>query len=153
MASASQTTPDRQLGPDDEHGSTDAGDATTAGLPTPSLSTGSTPPAPAVESPLTSMKRKEPASAFSSASDVGGSAMSLDPPAVGKGKARSASPMEDIQELEDEARSAKRRSTNAPTPRRRSARGGTPATAPMSPVEPPSSGPTTRHRAKVARLS
>ncbi|KAL8278358.1 hypothetical protein RQP46_009250 [Phenoliferia psychrophenolica] len=188
MTSASQTTPERH--PDaEEGGSTDAGDQTTIGLPTPIVSE----TAPPLDADATihpshshspSTKRKEPASASSSASDVeaasddgAGSAMSLDEPGARmKGKGRNIEPMderEELEELEEEAKAAaavkgakgaKRRSIAAtartPAPRRKAgARGGTPATDALPSSSQETSavddlpGPTTRRRAKVARLS
>lgn len=194
MTSASQTTPERPTDAyegEGEGGSTDAGDQTTIGLNTP---TGAD-PAPGLDTDATihpahshspAMKRKEPASAFSSASDVeaasddgAGSAMSLDEPGARmKGKGRSIEPMDEreelaeLEELEEEAKAAasvkvakgaKRRSiaasARAPTPRRKAGpRGGTPTdAAPSSSQDAPAvdslPGPTTRRRAKVARLT
>lgn len=180
MASLSLTTPDRIMDDPEHDPSTDAGD-TTVGPMTPVVGLGSDTTIQ-IGSPIpTSLKRKEPASAFSSASDVdgedmAGSAMSLDlepmrmvmqpPKAIPEEKeeeevvakpTEELAPEEEVASVENAGRGTRRRSVAAkpaPTSRRRT--GGRRATSEpvdLATLETGLPGPTTRRRAKVARLS
>ncbi|KAK4699362.1 ser/thr/tyr protein kinase RAD53, partial [Phenoliferia sp. Uapishka_3] len=189
MDTASCTTPDRQDMDDSESHdlSTDAG---TIGLPTPVVAQTEFDPqstrrmSTSGDSPIKATKRKEPASAFSSASDldeVEGSGMSLDGFTTRDlareewEKRGSVELNEEVDENGEEeevkgGRGGRRRATSAAaareaTPRRKSVatRGATPAAEmvlredgspdSLAQIDTGLPGPTTRRRAKVARLS